>query len=285
MVLVSTAAVVLVAVTMAGVRVDHRGEACTVLAPPNGYAADGSPSYRGRFEFHGDVPIVFSESLDPNSVSTSKAQGYALFSGDADNGPRPFEGGAVGGGGGAGGSIRLLDGLTDITAGGDIRIFGTIDSAGGRGGSESYSVVRDLGFATASDVQKSTFAVDVDTAGYSIVRRMINEGRLPPPAAVRVEELVNYFPYAYEGPAGKEPFAVRMEVAACPWNLEHRLVRVALKGREIAKRLRPKMNLVFLVDVSGSMDAPDKLPLVKSSMRMLLDELTEWDSVGIVTYA
>ncbi len=150
---------------------------------------------------------------------------------------------------------------------------------------DSYAPVREVGFARALFEPRSTFGADVDTAGYAILRRMLNEGTLPPPAWVRVEEMVNYFPYAYEGPTGPEPFAVRTEVAACPWNLEHRLVRVALKGREVAKSERPKMNLVFLVDVSGSMSEPDKLPLVQSSLRMVLEELTEWDRVAIVVYA
>ena len=142
-----------------------------------------------------------------------------------------------------------------------------------------------------SDVQRvaahplSTFSIDVDTASYANVRRMLVAGQRPPPGAVRIEELVNYFPYAYPPPSGNDPFAVHLEVAACPWNLEHRLVRIGLKGREVAKADRPAGNLVFLLDVSGSMDEPNKLPLVQASMKMLLDELTGRDKVAIVVYA
>src|SRR5439155_22665152 len=99
------------------------------------------------------------------------------------------------------------------------------------------------------------------------------------------EEMPNYFPYEYAGPAGEHPFAVRCDVAACPWALNHRLVRIGLKAREVERKARPASNIVFLLDVSGSMDEPNKLPLVKASMRMLLDELTERDYVSIVTYA
>ncbi|MFM7519613.1 MAG: von Willebrand factor type A domain-containing protein [Planctomycetota bacterium] len=132
----------------------------------------------------------------------------------------------------------------------------------------------------------STFSIDVDTASYTIVRRFLAAGQRPPADAVRLEELVNYFRYADPvPPAGGDPFAVRLETAACPWNPEHRLVRVALKGREIAAATRPAGNLVFLVDVSGSMRDPDKLPLVKQALLLLVDQLREEDRVSIVTYA
>ena len=131
----------------------------------------------------------------------------------------------------------------------------------------------------------STFAIDVDTASYANVRRFLNEGRLPPPDAVRIEEMINYFPYEYSPPSGKTPFAVNMELAECPWQPEHRLLRVGLKGREVEPQKRGPSNLVFLLDVSGSMGEPDKLPLVKQAMRMLVEQLTEDDRVAIVTYA
>ncbi|MBM3954058.1 MAG: VWA domain-containing protein [Planctomycetes bacterium] len=132
----------------------------------------------------------------------------------------------------------------------------------------------------------STFSIDVDTASYTIVRRFLAAGQRPPADAVRLEELVNYFRYADPPPpAGGDPFAVRLETAASPWRPEHRLVRVALKGREIAAATRPAGNLVFLVDVSGSMRDPDKLPLVKQALLLLVDQLREEDRVSIVTYA
>jgi Ca-activated chloride channel family protein len=131
----------------------------------------------------------------------------------------------------------------------------------------------------------STFSIDVDTASYANVRRFLTSGRLPPSDAVRIEELVNYFRYDYPQPAGDRPFSVTLEAAECPWRSDRRLVRIGLQGRDIDRRERPAGNLVFLVDVSGSMGAADKLPLVKQGLAMLVEELTEGDSVAIVTYA
>ncbi len=113
----------------------------------------------------------------------------------------------------------------------------------------------------------------------------MQEGRLPPPDAVRIEELINYFDYDYSGPTDDVPFAAHIEVAGCPWQAAHRLVRIGLKGREIKNQQRPRSNLVFLLDVSGSMDSPDKLPLLKQGMKMLAEQLGENDRVAIVVYA
>ena len=130
---------------------------------------------------------------------------------------------------------------------------------------ESYAAIHDNAFLTVTDQPLSTFSIDVDTGSYSNIRRFLEGGQLPPPDAVRIEEMLNYFPYNYEKPKpdSKEPFAAAIEVAACPWNSAHRLARVAIKGREIAHDKRPLSNLVFLIDVSGSMNEPAKLPLVK----------------------
>jgi secreted protein with Ig-like and vWFA domain len=140
---------------------------------------------------------------------------------------------------------------------------------------------------TSRDEHTSTFSVDVDTASYSNVRRMLRAGQRPPPAAVRIEEMVNYFDYAYEGPGedAAAPFRTHVEVATCPWNPRHRLARIAIKGREVHRDRRPAANLVFLVDVSGSMQGEDKLPLVRTSLEMLVEELRDDDRVAIVTYA
>ncbi len=131
----------------------------------------------------------------------------------------------------------------------------------------------------------STFSIDVDTASYSNIRRMIREGREIPRDAVRIEECINAFDYNYGPPEGDNPFAVSAEIAACPWAEGHQLVRIAIKGREIATNQRPASNLVFLIDVSGSMNSPDKLPLLKQSMATLVDQLDERDRVAIVVYA
>jgi len=150
---------------------------------------------------------------------------------------------------------------------------------------ETYDRIDENPFRRVADHPLSTFSIDVDTASYSNVRRYLNQGHLPPAGAVRIEELVNYFSYDYAGPEDKHPFAVHMEAASCPWSPRHRLVRIALKGREIKEDNRPASNLVFLLDVSGSMRMPNKLPLVKKAMKMLVDKLGEGDSVAITVYA
>ncbi|GMV64457.1 MAG: hypothetical protein AMXMBFR75_02640 [Candidatus Hinthialibacteria bacterium] len=153
------------------------------------------------------------------------------------------------------------------------------------GGQEVYAGIIDNPFRRPQDEPLSTFSIDVDTASYSNVRRFLDQGDLPPGDAVRIEELLNYFPYDYTPPAGDEPFAVHIEWADCPWASGHRLARIALKGREIPEAQRPTANLVFLIDVSGSMDQENKLPLVKSGLQLLLGQLKETDRVAIVTYA
>ncbi len=151
--------------------------------------------------------------------------------------------------------------------------------------SESYTYIRPNPVTNVDDQRYSTFSIDVDTASYTNVRRFLNNGQLPPRDAIRIEEMVNYFPYRYAPPRGDTPFAISIESTAAPWNPEHRLVRIGIKGREVNTATRPRANLVFLLDVSGSMGEPNKLPLVKDSMRMLLRRLREDDRVAIVTYA
>ncbi len=172
-----------------------------------------------------------------------------------------------------------------------------------RESAEAYSAIHDNPFAMPVQEPLSTFSIDVDTAAYSNMRRLLTQGSWPPADAVRIEELVNYFNYDYAPPnevgirnaeGGTEdktfrtpnsPFRVHLEVAGCPWNAEHRLVRVGLKGKEIALDKRPFSNIVFLIDVSGSMNEPNKLPLVKAGLKRLVDQFTENDRVGIVVYA
>ena len=125
----------------------------------------------------------------------------------------------------------------------------------------------------------------MDTASYANIRRFITDGSLPPAAAVRIEELVNYFHFDYPQPSGHAPFSITTELTASPWNPRHKLALIGLQGREIQDREPSPRNLVFLIDVSGSMMPPDKLPLVRTAMRMLADVLTERDRVAIVVYA
>ncbi len=150
---------------------------------------------------------------------------------------------------------------------------------------ESYAPIVENTFLSPLKEPLSTISVDVDTASYANVRRFLEQGQLPPPDAVRIEEMLNYFSYDYAPPADGKPFGVHIETAACPWNTKHRLARIAIKGREVPRDKRPPSNLVFLIDVSGSMDQPNKLPLVKASLAMLIESLTENDRIAIVTYA
>ncbi|MDQ3803764.1 MAG: VWA domain-containing protein [Acidobacteriota bacterium] len=152
-------------------------------------------------------------------------------------------------------------------------------------GAETYEHVAENEFVEVARAPLSTFSVDVDTASYSNTRRFLRAGRLPPPDAVRVEELINYFTYDYPQPQGGAPFSVTAEAADCPWNPRHKLVRVGLQGRRVAAEDLPPSNLVFLIDVSGSMQQPNKLPLVKQSLRVLAEQLSGRDRVGVVVYA
>jgi secreted protein with Ig-like and vWFA domain len=201
-------------------------------------------------------------------------------------------------------------GLTVSTGG--LAAAGGRGGGGGRGGrgappapppnTESYGLRRNNTFVSVADAPLSTFSIDVDSAAYANVRRFLQNGQLPPVEAVRVEEMVNYFPYRYAAPepgparpiaaafglaprGEPAPFAASLEVATAPWDSSVRLVRVGLKGREVSTADRPRANLVFLLDVSGSMNQPNKLPLVKESMRLLLRRLREDDRVAIVVYA
>jgi Ca-activated chloride channel family protein len=131
----------------------------------------------------------------------------------------------------------------------------------------------------------STFSIDVDNASYSNIRRFINMGKLPPADAVRIEEMINYFKYDYPEPEGVHPFSVYTELAVCPWNKNHQLLQAGLRGKSIDKSDLPPSNIVFLIDVSGSMNDYNKLPLLKSSFGLLVNELRPVDRVAIVVYA
>ena len=151
---------------------------------------------------------------------------------------------------------------------------------------ESYAHIHEGGLRRVADHPLSTFSIDVDTASYSNVRRFLTEGTLPPDDAVRIEELINYFRFDYPQPAAEDPFSVTTELAACPWNPKHRLALIGVRGREQnADTPVGARNLVFLIDVSGSMQPHDKLPLVRNAMRMLVDTLPPQDRIAIVVYA
>jgi Ca-activated chloride channel family protein len=150
---------------------------------------------------------------------------------------------------------------------------------------EDYDAINETRFLAAKENPLSTFSIDVDAASYSNIRRFLNQGQLPPAGAVRIEEMINYFKYDYPQPTGEHPFSINTEVSSAPWNRDHKLVLIGLQGKKIPTDNLPASNLVFLIDVSGSMGTPNKLPLVKASMKMLVDQLREKDKVSIVVYA
>ncbi len=154
-----------------------------------------------------------------------------------------------------------------------------------RSNGETYAAITENPLRDPIREPLSTFSIDVDTASYANVRRFLNSGRRPPKNAVRIEELVNYFSYDDPAPTGNDPFAVSLEAASSPWHADRLVVRIGLKARDIDRRERPAGNLVFLVDVSGSMSAANKLPLVKQSLKMLVRELSANDRISLVTYA
>jgi len=151
---------------------------------------------------------------------------------------------------------------------------------------EAYEAQQENAFLEVARNPLSTFSADVDTASYSNVRRfLVQNGCLPPKGAVRIEEMVNYFHYAYTAPTGGRPLAIHTELGACPWASRHRLLKIGMKGRTFSVANLPARNLVFLIDVSGSMSSPDKLPLVKQGLGFLVDQLRPMDRVAIVVYA
>jgi len=166
-----------------------------------------------------------------------------------------------------------------------IRGTGTITSKDEDYNREGYDNIQENKFQNVTDHPLSTFSIDVDAASYSNVRRLINEGTLPTPGAVRVEEMINYFSYNYPQPKDDKPFSVTTESTQCPWNKEHQLVMIGLQGKKIDYDKLPPSNLVFLIDVSGSMESADKLPLVKTSLQLLSEQLRPQDKIAIVVYA
>ncbi|HEY8511611.1 MAG TPA: von Willebrand factor type A domain-containing protein [Cyclobacteriaceae bacterium] len=150
---------------------------------------------------------------------------------------------------------------------------------------EEYDGISENIFHSALRKPLSTFSIDVDAASYSNIRRFINNGQRPPKDAVRIEELINYFEYDYPQPSGEHPFEIITEISRAPWNEEHKLVHIGLQGKRIPTENLPPSNLVFLLDVSGSMNAPNKLPLLKASFKLLTNQLREKDRVAIVVYA
>ena len=150
---------------------------------------------------------------------------------------------------------------------------------------EEYDLINENIFQTPKAKPLSTFSIDVDAASYSNLRRMLNNGQTPPKDAVRIEEMINYFDYEYKDPTGEHPFAIAMEMSDAPWNPNHRLVHIGLQGKKPDYTMTQPSNLVFLIDASGSMNAQQKLPLLKSSLKLMVNSLKENDRIALVTYA
>lgn len=150
---------------------------------------------------------------------------------------------------------------------------------------EGYDYITENAFQKVNDNPLSTFSIDVDAASYSNMRRFLNDGQLPPAGAIRIEEMVNYFKYEYPQPKAGDPFSVNTELSACPWNPSHRLALIGLQGKLIPTQNLPSANIVFLIDVSGSMYSEEKLPLLKQSLKLLVDQLRENDRVSLCVYA
>ncbi len=160
-----------------------------------------------------------------------------------------------------------------------------IPAAGVDFNTEEYGRIVENGFKETTREPLSTFSIDVDTASYANVRRYLTEGTEPPKDAIRIEELINYFSYNYPKPAGEDPFSVNMEAVTCPWNSAHNLICIGLQGKKIDVAKLPPANLVFLLDVSGSMQDPQKLPLLKEAFKLLVNQMRRQDYVSICVYA
>ncbi|MBC8343673.1 MAG: von Willebrand factor type A domain-containing protein [Bacteroidetes bacterium] len=162
--------------------------------------------------------------------------------------------------------------------------FGRFENFGFTSG-ESYNSFSENPFVKVIDEPVSTFSIDADGGSYSNIRRFLKNGEKPPVDAIRIEEMINYFQYDFADPVDQHPIAISTEVGECPWNTEHKLIQIGIKGKTILKEDYPASNFVFLVDISGSMSSDDKLPLVKKGMHFLVDEMRDKDRMAIVTYA
>jgi Ca-activated chloride channel family protein len=260
------------------------------------------------------APVQIQTRSGTNTFAGSAAQGQqGQQAGQAQQGQQGQAGGAGGGrGGGRGGAPATGPGVAGGVAGGVIggvfietrtgaappppappppppaalSVGGRIDRVNAPApNTEAYDRVVDNPFVRTTQETLATFSIDVDTASYANVRRFLNQNQLPPRDAVRIEEMINYFNYDYAQPTGNAPIAPNMEVAATPWNPTNRLVRIGVKAHEVNANRRPPSNLVFLIDVSGSMNSPERLPLVKAGLNMLVERLGENDLVSIVVYA
>jgi Ca-activated chloride channel family protein len=267
-------------------------------AVPTEQGTRGDP---GALTNNASAPAVNQTFADNSVVVSEEPIRLSAFMVSAGRERTAYYGASLTRGGGPAGS-RLLTAREEVAASGSM--YGRMDVTAPAGprmnfrakstaparnlfNTEAYAFLPESDFFRVRSAPLSTFSIDVDTASYANVRRFLDHGQRPPKDAVRVEEMVNYFNYRYAPPTKEvaDPFAASVEIATAPWNPAHRLVRIGLKGREVATEDRPAANLVFLLDVSGSMSAENKLPLVKESLRLLVEKLRADDRVAIVTYA
>jgi Ca-activated chloride channel family protein len=241
--------------------------------------------------------LALTPGLSPSAAPSQVVGGIGLAPG-AGGGRGGGVGGGFGTGVGPGGAAVtanqgrvMVDGMVIAGAAGGVvgpvagGISDSVIIAVPRTTNESYARTGENPFVRASQEPLATFSIDVDTASFSNIRRFLNQNQMPPRDAVRIEELVNYFTYDYPNPPAGRPIGASMVVTTAPWNTRNRLVRFGVKAREIDRGRRPASNLVFLIDVSGSMNTAEKLPLVKSGLKLLVDQLGENDTVSIVVYA
>ena len=224
-----------------------------------------------------------STPLPPPHLGRSAPQtaGMAVPASVAPGEAQPVEGGVEGGV--VGGVVGGIIGTNGFVVPAPSKAM--LKAGAAEFNTEEYGRFEENEFLAVADNPLSTFSVDVDRAAYSNVRRFLRDGQRPPRDAVRIEEMVNYFTYDYPDPSGAQPFSVTTEVAGCPWNERHRLLLVGLQGRRMKTADLPPNNLVFLIDVSGSMFEPNKLPLVKQGLELLVNQLRPQDRVAIVVYA
>jgi Ca-activated chloride channel homolog len=240
----------------------------------------------GRYALAGLVPGTYTLRVDFSGFKTYQQQGIALHAGQSLELDVLLEVGSMAetitiGPSSGGRRFKARPPASPLAISGAL----PLQMAAPPFNTEGYSRIDETGFQDPRKQPLSTFSIDVDTASYANVRRFVNQGSLPPKDAVRIEELVNYFRYSYPQPKSDAPFSVSTELGECPWMPKHKLLLIGLQGKEIDQSRRPSVNLVFLIDVSGSMQDPLKLPLLKSSLKLLVRNLTARDHVAIVVYA
>jgi Ca-activated chloride channel family protein len=252
------------------------GKQLITYSEAQGSLVDGNKSTSSDGNSNDDVPLGQGDDLVDYFASNKGSKNVVYLNSD-NRDTSEFEAGVPG--------LESVGIMMLVDRAADSKGY-TITPYGGLSENEAYAPITENHFLPVMQNPLSTFSIDVDTASYANVRRFLNQNTLPPPNAVRVEELINYFTYDYPEPGNlDDPFSVNIEVADCPWNTEHLLARIGLQGYEIPASERPASNLVFLLDVSGSMQPHNKLPLVKEALTLLINELDSYDRVAIVVYA